>query len=110
MSLGHFVTRALMVEAAATVGLDTDRLSFTGCFQILQCRLPECDSSTPERFTAWYEGVLWEMSRERTEPRRNRINPRVIKQKVKKWPKKRPHHRKRPPLRKTFEESVVMLI
>ena len=47
LSLGHFVIRALMFEAAATVGLDTDRLSFTGCFQILKCRLPECDSSTP---------------------------------------------------------------
>ena len=47
LSLGHFVTRALMFEAAATVGLDTDRLSFLGCFQILKCRLPECDSSTP---------------------------------------------------------------
>src|SRR6185437_3618496 len=28
ISLGHFVTRALMFEAAAAVGLDTDRLSF----------------------------------------------------------------------------------
>ena len=46
LSLGHFVTRPLMVEAAATVGLDPDRLSFLGCFQILKCRLPECNSST----------------------------------------------------------------
>ena len=47
LSLGHFVIRSLMFEAAATVGLDPDRLSFLGCFQILKCRLPECDSSTP---------------------------------------------------------------
>ena len=38
LSLGHFVARALMFEAAATVGLDGDRLSFTGCFQI--CHFP----------------------------------------------------------------------
>ena len=44
LSLGHFVIRSLMFEAAATVGLDPDRLSFPGCFQILKCRLPECDS------------------------------------------------------------------
>jgi hypothetical protein len=50
LSLGHFVIRSLMFEAAATVGLDPDRLSFTGCFQILKCRLPECDSRTPESF------------------------------------------------------------
>ena len=46
LSLGHFVIRSLMFEAAATVGLDPDRLSFTGCFQVLKCRLPECDSKT----------------------------------------------------------------
>ena len=61
LSLGHFVTRALMVEAAATVGLDPDRLSFLGCFQILKCRLPECNSSTPEGLEQWYRGLLWEM-------------------------------------------------
>ncbi len=111
LALGHFVTRALMFEAAATVGLDTDRLSFLGCFQILKCRLPECDSSTPERFEQWYRGLLWEMQRERTddEVRRNRINPRVVKRKMSKFPKKRPEHRRVPPLKKTFAETVVML-
>lgn len=111
LSLGHFVTRALMFEAAATVGLDTDRLSFTGCFQILKCRLPECDSSTPGRFEQWYRGLLWEMQLERTddEVRRNRINPRVVKRKMSKFKKKRPEHRHLPPLDKTFAETVVML-
>jgi hypothetical protein len=111
MSLGHFVTRALMFEAAATAGLDTDRLSFTGCFQILKCRLPECDSSTPGRFEQWYRGLLWEMRQERTddEVRRNRINPRVVKRKMSKYKKKRPEHRRVPPLNKTFAEAVVMI-
>jgi hypothetical protein len=111
LSLGHFVVRALMFEAAATVGLDSDRLSFTGCFQILKCRLPECDSATPGRFGRWYRGLLWEMQRERTddEVRRNRINPRVVKRKMSKFQKKRPEHRRLPPLEKTFAETVVML-
>ena len=111
LSLGHFVIRALMVEAAGTVGLDPDRLSFLGCFQILKCRLPECHSSTPEAFKQWYRGLLWEMQGERTddEVRRNRINPRVIKRKMSKWKKKRPEHRHIPPLKKTFAETVVML-
>ena len=109
LSLGHFVIRSLMVEAAATVGLDPDRLSFTGCFQILKCRLPECDGTTPARYEAWYRGLLWEMQEERTDPRRNRINPRVIKQKMSKWKKKRPEHRHLPPLKKTFAETVVMI-
>ncbi len=107
-SLGHFVIRSLMCEAAATAGLDPDALSFTGCFQILKCRLPECESRTPAAFEAWYPGVLWEMQMERTDPRRNRINPRVIKRKMSKWKKKRSEHRHLPPLRKTFPEAVVM--
>jgi len=102
LSLGHFVIRSLMCAAAATSGLDPDALSFTGCFQILKCRLPECDGKTPATFEAWYRGVLWEMHSERTDPRRNRINPRVIKRKMSKWKKKRPEHRHLPPLKKTF--------
>jgi hypothetical protein len=111
LSLAHFVTRALMFEAAQTVGLDLDRLSFLGCFQILKCRLPECNTSTPQTFEEWYQGLLWEMQLERTddEVRRNRINPRVIKRKMSNWKKKRPEHRHLPPMKKTFTETVVMI-
>ena len=111
LSLGHFVTRALMVAAAETVSLDPDRLSFLGCFQILKCRLPECPSATPQSLEAWYAGLLWELQQERTddEVRRNRINPRVVKRKMSKFKKKRPEHRHLPPLKKTFAETVVML-
>jgi hypothetical protein len=108
LALAHFVIRSLMFEAAATANLDPDRLSFTGCFQILKCRLPECNGKTRAELERWYRAVLWEMQTERTEPRRNRINPRVIKRKMSKWKKKRPEHRHRPPLRKSFLESVVM--
>lgn len=106
LSLGHFVTRALMLEAAEQVQIDVDRLSFTGCFQILKCRLPECDSKEIDR---WAAGLLWEMGQETIEPRRHRINPRVIKRKMSKWPKKRAQHRHQPRLKKRFEETVVMI-
>jgi hypothetical protein len=109
LSLAHFVIRSLMFEAAATVGLDPDRLSFTGCFQILKCRLPECDAKEPATLELWYRGLLWEMQEERTDRRRNRINPRVIKKQVSNWKKKKPEHRKLPPLKKTFRETVVMI-
>jgi hypothetical protein len=109
LSLGHFVVRALMFAAAEREGLDTDRLSFTGCLHILQCRLPECEARTSQSFHQWCELLFWELSQERIEPRRNRVNPRVIKQKMSKWPKKRPQHRHPPPLTETFAESVVML-
>jgi hypothetical protein len=108
LSLAHFVTRATMFAAAASAGMDPDRLSFYGCFHVLQCRLPECDGRTAESLARWYAALLWELSQERLPPRRNRINPRVIKQKVSKWPKKRPAHSHPPPLQKTFMQSVVM--
>jgi hypothetical protein len=109
LSLGHFVIRSLMFQAAESAGLDPDRLSFLGCFQILKCRLPECPGASPRAFAEWYRGLLWEMQGERTDPRRNRVNPRVIKRKMSKWKKKRPQHRRPQPLKKTFAETVVML-
>ena len=110
LSLGHFVGRSVMVEAAAREGLDPDRLSFVGCLHILRCRLPECPDPTSTAFAEWYGGLLEEVSRERTDViRRNRINPRVVKVKMSKFKKKRPEHRGLPPLQQTFAESVVML-
>lgn len=107
LSLAHFVIRSLMFEAARPAQLDVDRLSFTGCFRILQCRLPECDSRTATSLTQWYQALLAEMRAEQIGPRRNRINPRVIKRKMSKWNKKRPAHRHPPPLLKSFEQCIV---
>ncbi len=108
MSLGHYVIRAMMLEAAESAGMDVDRLSFRGCFQILKTRLPECDANTPTRFSNWCEAVIWEIGCETIPPRRNRINPRVIKRIMSRCNKCRPEHRKRPPLKKTFAQTVVM--
>jgi hypothetical protein len=109
LSIGHFVIRSLMLEAAQEVGMDVDGLSFVGCFRILQCRLPECDTSSHRSFHAWYGAMLAEMREEHIGPRRNRINPRVIKRKMSKWNKKGPEHRRLEPLTKTFGETVVMI-
>ena len=78
LSLGHFVIRALMLEAARPARLDVDRLSFVGCFRILQCRLPECPApakGTKATLDEWYQALLAEMRTERIGSRRNRINP-----------------------------------
>ncbi len=111
LSLGHFTVRAMMATAAATEQLDPDRLSFTGCLQILKCRLPECTARTRADLQVWYEVLMWEMCRERTDDavRRNRLNPRVVRQKMSKFKKKRPEHSGLPPLQKRFIETVVMV-
>jgi len=54
-----------MLEAAQQENLDVDRLSFTGCLQILQARLPECDSTTTQGLNQWYQLLLAEIAREK---------------------------------------------
>jgi hypothetical protein len=108
LSLAHFVIHSLMVSAAESVDLDPDRVSFTGSMHTLQNRLSECEGKSRQSIDVWFQNVIWEISRELTEPRRNRVNPRVIKRKMSKWDKKRPKHRPVPRLTKTFEESVVI--
>lgn len=108
LSLAHFAVRSFMYQAAERTKTDPDRLSFTGCLQVLRCRLPECDTKSPASFKQWYDVLLEELANERIPARRNRINPRVIKRKMSHWNKTRPEHRKLPPLKKTFRETIVM--
>jgi hypothetical protein len=113
VSMGHYVIRAMMADAAASTKVDVDRLSFVGCLRILRLRLPECPScsSAPSSscaFGEWYARVLDEMGQERLPRRRNRINPRVVKRKMSKFRKKQQKHRAVPKLLKEFRETVVI--
>lgn len=110
LSLAHFVTRFLMFEAATAEGIDVDRLSFKGCFQIIKTRLPEYHPAEGiAGLEQWFKAVIWELGQEKIPPRRNRINPRVIKRKMSNWLKKRPEHKNIPPLNLEFKETIVML-
>jgi Insertion element 4 transposase N-terminal/Transposase DDE domain len=109
LSIGHYVTRAFMAEAASMEGLDPDRLSFLGCLQVLRCRLSEYPSGRDQQ-EQWYELVLKELVLERTEERRLRINPRVVKVKMSKFKKKQRAHRGLLPLERPFQATVVMQV
>ena len=111
--LAHYVVRTLMHEAAklrAARGepISPLRLSFTGTLKILRCRLPECPRS-PRGQRQWWQDLLEEVGQETIEPRRNRINPRVIKRKMSNWKKKRPEHLNYPQPSREFRDAVVML-
>ena len=110
LSLGHFVTQALRVEAARRQEIDPDRISFTGTLRVLRCRLPECAGRDTAALDHWYRRLLWEISEQGLEPRRPRVNPRVVKHQVSNYAKKHPRHRGLPSARKPFLETVVMLI
>jgi hypothetical protein len=105
--LAHYVVRRVMHDAAVTASVDPDRLSFSNSLRVLQCHLPE----SPQKSVAvWYADLLRELRRQRLRPRRQRWYPRVIKQKMSSWKKKRPEHRKPPQPTKPFQKAVVVLI
>ncbi len=106
--LGHYVIRKLMYEAAVASDCAPRELSFVNTLKILRCRLPEAPRS-PRGLERWYERLLAEVAEERLEPRRNRVNPRVIKRKMSNWAKKREKHRKFPQPAMNFRQSIVML-
>jgi hypothetical protein len=106
--LGHYAIRSLISQAAAGRGIDPDRLSFTDTLKILRCRLPECPWSR-SGLRQWHQALLAEIAEVINSPRRNRINPRVIKKKMSNWPKKRPQHRRYPQPLKNVRESIVLL-
>jgi hypothetical protein len=108
LSIGHSVTRRFMAEAAAQERLDPDRLSFVGCWQVLRTRLPECPADPVAR-TEWLGVLLAELGREQTDPRRNRINPRVVRIKMSKFKKKRAAHRGIKELENSFAEVMALL-
>lgn len=106
--LGHYLVRVLMQEAACRRGIDPERLSFTAAVKILRCRLPECPGSRRGR-ARWRRSLLEEIGEEVLPPRRDRINPRVIRRKMSNWRKKRPEHRNYPQPSKDFRDAIVLL-
>lgn len=106
--LGHFVIRKLMCDAAEQAEVAPRDLSFVNTLKILRCRLPEAPRSA-SGLRRWHQQLLTEVAAEVLEPRRNRINPRVIKRKMSNWLKKRDKHRNSPQPTKTFRKSIVML-
>ena len=106
--IAHFVIRKLAFEAAAEAGVSPRRISFTGTINVLRVSLVEAPRS-PALFQAWYKNLISEISLQVLEPRRNRINPRVIKRPQSKWPKKRQKHRNLPPLARAFDNTIRVL-
>lgn len=106
--LGHFVVRKLACEAALTVSCPPREISFVNTLKILRCRLPQAPRNRVS-LTEWYRLLVAEVAEERLPPRRNRINPRVIKRKMSNWAKKTAKHRDSPQPAKNFRQSIVML-
>jgi hypothetical protein len=106
--LGHFVVRKLACEAAATIKCAPREISFVNTLKILRCRLPDAPRNHVS-LAEWYAALVAEVAEERIPPRRDRVNPRVIKCKMSNWAKKTAKNRDSPQPTKSFTASIVML-
>ncbi len=106
--LGHYAVRALMAEAAGEAGVGPARLSFVGALKVLRCRLGEVPEATGDEAgrRRWWRDVVAEVSELVLPPRRDRINPRVMKRPGGFWPKKREQHYHPPKPTMPFRDSI----
>lgn len=107
--IAHMAVRTLMAEAASKWDLDPDRLSFTGALQVISRAIPRMQAAKTELLPAFYDMMLDEIASQLNPPRRNRINPRVIKQKMSNFKCKRQEHYKIQQPRNTFQEAICVL-
>jgi hypothetical protein len=104
--LAHRILRQIMSDAAETQKLEPERFSFVDSLRILQSHVHETATCS---IAEWYRRLTEEVGRQILRPRRDRWYPRVIRRKIKKWDKKRPHHNNPPQPSKPFAESVVII-
>jgi hypothetical protein len=110
LALAHNAIRLTMNAAAVPRGLDPRRLSFLNSLRIIRETIPHMRAATPAELPKLYQGMLALIAQQVLPLRDNRINPRVIKIKMSKWPKKRACHRQPTQPAKPFKRSVVILI
>jgi hypothetical protein len=103
--LGHYAVRAVMAQAAQKADVGPRRLSFVGALKVLRNRLPEAAKSKAGR-KRWWEDLLAEVAERVLEPRRDRVNPRVVRRPGGFWPKKHEEHRQHPQPTMPFRDSI----
>ncbi len=107
--LGYYAVRALMLQAAQQVGLDSDRLSFTHAITLVTTAVPEFQQTAPAQREDLTQRLLGDLREPLLPERRLRSNPRVCKQAGSKFPRPRPEHRQVPKLERPFAEVIVLL-
>lgn len=107
--VGYYAVRALMLQAAEQVGLDSDRLSFTHAITLVTDAIHEFQQTCPLQHEDLTQRLLNDLREPLLPVRRLRSNPRVCKQAGSKFPRTRPEHRQVPKLEHPFAEVIVLL-
>ena len=85
--------RQLMTAAADTAHIPPGELSFVGCLEAIIEAVPFL-TLRQKPHAEQYAKLLRTLAQYRLQPRKHlRRNPRVVKVKMSKWPRKQPHHR-----------------
>jgi hypothetical protein len=106
--LAHYAVRVLMHEAALTVDVDVDRLSFVHALEIVRDAVPEFQQVDAAQQRALYERMLREIAGKQLPARGLRTNPRVVKRKMSNFKLKRAEHYQPPKPQGSFREAVVV--
>lgn len=108
--LAHYAIRALLAEAAAEATLDPRRLSFVHAVQLISDAIPEFQLVAPAAHPALYARLLADLRRHYLPPRADRLNPRVLRFRRRKYPPKRPEHTPWPQPTMSFPDAIQFLI
>ncbi|MEJ2749966.1 MAG: IS4 family transposase [Anaerolineae bacterium] len=107
--IAHFIIRFLMHEAAVQANIDPDQLSFVHAVEVIKDAIPEFQMVAADQREQLYQRLLRDIARRPLPERRNRVNPRVVKQKMSNFLKKRPKHYQWPQPEISFREAVVLI-
>ena len=104
--LAHYAVRVLMHEAALTVDVDPDRLSFVHALEVVRDAVAEFQLVVEEQQPALYARLLQDIATKRLPARRCRWNARVVKRKMSNFKLKRAEHLRPPKRHGTFADVV----
>jgi len=107
--LAHYAVRHVLHDAACPEAMDPDRLSFINALELICDAIPDFQMSAPQEHARLYQRLLEDIRQHRLPERDHRSNPRVVKRKMSKFPRKRPIHQMIQQPCRPFRESIVML-
>jgi hypothetical protein len=107
--LAHYAVRALMAQAATTAGLAPTRLSFLAALRLVRTTAADLQRAAPRDRPGLYRRLLADLAATPLPPRRDRLNPRVVKRKMSNFHLKRDTHRAWPQPTKPFYAAVTIL-
>lgn len=106
--IAHFIIRSIMHSAAVEHQIDPDRLSFVNSVRLICDAVTEFQIVHPADHLCLWARLLRDIVHFQLPPRKNRINPRVIKRQRSKFECKKPEHF-HPPQPKPFRDGLVLL-